>query len=192
MDENEELLTFFKALADANRLKIVGLLARQPYSVEQLAALLQVGASTVSHHLTKLSEAGLVMAQAHSYYNYYHLQNEKIQQVARKLLDSTTLPALSAEVDANAFDRKVIANYFLPDGTLKALPSQQKKMRAVLRHLVQRFEMGRKYPEKEVNEMFAQFHEDTASLRREMVGYGFMQREGGGGCYWRIEEKEER
>ena len=34
---NDELLGFFKALADANRLKIVGLLAKQPYSVEQLA-----------------------------------------------------------------------------------------------------------------------------------------------------------
>ncbi|MFN8401960.1 MAG: hypothetical protein U0V48_00135 [Anaerolineales bacterium] len=34
---SEELVTFFKALADANRLKIVGLLAEKPYSVEELA-----------------------------------------------------------------------------------------------------------------------------------------------------------
>ena len=31
---SDETVTFFKALADANRLKIVGLLAQQPYSVE--------------------------------------------------------------------------------------------------------------------------------------------------------------
>jgi DNA-binding transcriptional ArsR family regulator len=31
---NGDLLVFFKALADANRLKIVGLLAMQGYSVE--------------------------------------------------------------------------------------------------------------------------------------------------------------
>ena len=39
---SEELVTFFKALADTNRLKIVGLLAEKAYSVEELAALLQV------------------------------------------------------------------------------------------------------------------------------------------------------
>ena len=38
---SEELVTFFKALADANRLKIVGLLAEKPYSVEELATLLK-------------------------------------------------------------------------------------------------------------------------------------------------------
>ena len=48
---SEELVTFFKALSDANRLKIIGLLAQQPYSVEELAALLNLKASTVSHHL---------------------------------------------------------------------------------------------------------------------------------------------
>ena len=55
-------IRIFKALADPNRLKIVGLLAQQPYSVEQLAALLGVGESTVSHHLARLAEVELVAA----------------------------------------------------------------------------------------------------------------------------------
>ena len=38
---DDQLLVFFKALADANRLKIVGLLAQQPYTVEQLAAIVR-------------------------------------------------------------------------------------------------------------------------------------------------------
>ena len=70
---SEELVTFFKALADANRLKIVGLLAQQPYSVEELAAILGLRPSTISHHLSKLVEAGLVSARADSYYNVYQL-----------------------------------------------------------------------------------------------------------------------
>jgi DNA-binding transcriptional ArsR family regulator len=56
----EELLTFFKALADAQRLKIVGLLAQEAHTVEQLAALLNISPSTTSHHLSKLAKAGLV------------------------------------------------------------------------------------------------------------------------------------
>ena len=55
----EELLAFFKSLSDINRLKILGLLATKAYTVEELAAALGLGASTVSHHLSKLSEAGL-------------------------------------------------------------------------------------------------------------------------------------
>ena len=187
MDENEELLLFFKALADANRLKIVGLLARQSYTVEQLAAMLDLGASTVSHHLSKLAEAGLVSANAQSYYNEYHLQTDRLEGMARRLLSSATLPQVAAEVDVDAYDRKVVQSYLLPDGTLKTIPSQRKKLLAVLRHVVQAFEPGKKYPEAEVNEILAHFHEDTASLRRELVGSKLMQREGGGGRYWRID-----
>ncbi len=186
-NENEALLTFFKALADANRLKIVGLLARQPYTVEQLAAMLGLGASTVSHHLSRLSEAGLVTATAQSYYNYYRLETGQIEQMARRLLATESLPAVAAGVDAGAFDRKVINDYLLPNGQLKTIPSQRKKLLAVLRHIAQDFVPGRHYSEKEVNEILARYHEDTASLRRELVGSKLMAREGGGGDYWKIE-----
>jgi predicted transcriptional regulator len=54
----DELLMFFKAMADANRLKILGLLAKENLSVEQLAGLLNLRSSTISHHLAILSEAG--------------------------------------------------------------------------------------------------------------------------------------
>lgn len=68
-DQNTELVTFFKALADSSRLKIVGLLAQRPYTVEQLAAMLDLRPSTVSHHLSRLTEAGLVSARAEGYYS---------------------------------------------------------------------------------------------------------------------------
>jgi DNA-binding transcriptional ArsR family regulator len=51
------LVAFFKVLAKSNRLKIIGLLAQQPYTVEHLAALLGVGSPTVSHHLRKFAGA---------------------------------------------------------------------------------------------------------------------------------------
>ena len=47
----QELLNFFKALADPNRLKIIGLLARQDLSVEQMAEMLSLASSTVSHQI---------------------------------------------------------------------------------------------------------------------------------------------
>jgi biotin operon repressor len=186
-----DLLTFFKAMADEKRLKIIGLLAQKAYTVEQLAAMLGLGESTISHHLSKLSEAGLVTATAQSYYNYYRLEYGRIQEAAHLLLAAETLPAMATNVDENAFERKVVRDYLLPDGRLKTIPSQRKKLLAVLRHIAQDFQLGTRYTEKEVNKILSRFHEDTASLRRELIGYRLMARESDGGSYWLLETIEE-
>jgi hypothetical protein len=55
----------------------------------------------------------------------------------------------------------------------------------VLRYVVKAFEPGVRYSERQVNDILSRFHADTASLRRELVGAKLMQREGGGGAYWR-------
>ena len=183
---SEELVTFFKALADSNRLKIVGLLAQQPYSVEELAALLNIKASTVSHHLAKLAQVGLVSAKTDSYYNVYQLDEKALESKSKSLFSQENLAASVADVDADAYDNKVIKDYVRKDGSLKTIPAQKKKLEAILRHVVKAFELNKRYSEKAVNEILAAYHEDTASLRRELVGAGLMKREGGGGEYWRV------
>ncbi|MGE5073869.1 MAG: metalloregulator ArsR/SmtB family transcription factor [Anaerolineae bacterium] len=188
----EELLTFYKALADANRLKIVGLLAGRSYSVEELAALLDLRPSTVSHHLAKLAEAGLVSARTQSYYSVYQLEQKALEERARRILSREDLNATVAEMDLDGYDRKVISDYTRRDGSLKTIPAQRKKLEAVLRYVVKAFEPGKRYSEKRVNELLRRFHEDTASLRRELVGYGLMKREGGGGQYWRVEAGDQQ
>jgi predicted transcriptional regulator len=182
---SEDLVSFFKALADANRLKIVGLLAQQPYSVEQLAAILELRPSTVSHHLSKLADVGLVSAKAESYYNVYQLEEEKLERT-RLLFSQQDLASVIEDVDLDAYDRKVVEDYSLPDGKLKTIPSQRKKLEAVLRYVLESFEPETQYSEKQVNEILSRFHEDTASLRRELVGYGFMDKEDDGKAYWRV------
>ncbi|MGB7873464.1 MAG: metalloregulator ArsR/SmtB family transcription factor [Anaerolineales bacterium] len=181
---SEELVTFFKALADANRLKIVGLLAQQSYSVEQLAAILHLRPSTVSHHLSKLADVGLVSAKADSYYNVYQLEEEKLQQT-RLLFSQQDLAAVVEDVDLDAYDRKVVEDYSLPDGSLKTIPAQRKKLEAILGYVVKAFEPDVRYNEQRVNEILTRFHEDIATLRRELVGNGLMNRDGGGREYWR-------
>lgn len=178
-----ELLGFFKALSDANRLKIVGLLAQNEYSVEQLAAMLDLGASTVSHHLSRLANVQLVSARADGYYSVYRLEPRALEQMARRLLASDQLPAMAASVDLDAYDRKVVNAFSNPDGSLKSIPAQHKKLLAVLRNLVESFSVDRRYREQEVNQILAGYHPDTATLRRELIGAGLMQRERGE--YWR-------
>jgi len=187
-EQLEELLTFFKALAEPNRLKIVGLLASQPLTVEQMAEMLNLRPSTISNHLSQLSHAGLVSARAESYYNVYSLDTMALETMAKRLLAHDTLPNMAAEIDTDAYDRKVIANFTYPDGRIKSFPAQQKKFEAILRYVLRAFEPGKRYSEKQVNEMLAKFHQDTATLRRELVTYHMLKREGGGGEYWRPEE----
>ena len=184
---SEDLVSFFKVLSDANRLKIIGLLAQQPYSVEELAALLDLKASTVSHHLSKLSKVGLVSAKADSYYNVYQLDETALQEKTSSLFSQEKLAASVADVDADAYDHKVIRDYTRKDGSLKIIPAQKKKLDAILRYVVKAFKVGKRYSEKQVNEILSTYHADTASLRRELVGANLMKREGGGGEYWREE-----
>lgn len=191
MTETEELLTFFKALSDANRLKIVGLLSHQSYTVEQLSALLGISPSTISHHLAKLAEAGLVTASAQSYYNYYRLERQRMEEMSRRMGAIDTFPPVetgpnsAAEAAEQAYEQKVLRSYLLPGGQLKTIPSQRKKLMVVLRHILQGFEPDRRYTESEVNALLARFHADTASLRRELISAGLLQRERSGQAYWR-------
>lgn len=185
MSDDLELVDVFKALADANRLKIIGLLAQQPYSVEELAALVGLKPPTVSHHLSRLARAGLVAARAEGYYSVYYLNQAALEDTTRRLVSREQAAAAVQGVDMDAYDRKVVDSYTRPDGSLKTIPAQRKKLEAVLRYVVKAFEPGVRYSEKQVNEILSRFHADTASLRRELVGAKLMQREGGGGAYWR-------
>ncbi len=184
-----ELLGFFRALADTNRLKIVGLLSQQSYTVEQLSALLELGESTVSHHLSRLADAKLVSARAEGHYSVYSLEPDTLREMARRLLRTDQLPELAVDVDKGSFDRKVLASFTGPDGRFTAFPSQQKKFLVLLRHAGAAFSAGVRYPEADVNEILLRFSDDTATLRRSLVEFGLMEREGGGGAYWLSEDE---
>jgi predicted transcriptional regulator len=183
-----ELVTFFKALADENRLKIVGVLAQRPLSTEQLAAILELTPGTVTHHLNKLAKAGLVSARTESYYSVYALQADALRAMAQRLLAEDALPHVTANLNLDAYDQKVVADFTRRDGRLKEIPAQRKKREAILRRILAEFQGGKRYSEKQVNTIIGQFHEDTATLRRELIGYGWLKRESG--VYWRVEQQD--
>jgi hypothetical protein len=190
MDTNsipDEMLQYFKALADANRLKIIGLLSQQPCTVEQLAALLGLSKSTTSHHLAYLAKAKLVEARADGHYFFYSLCTETLEKMSKKLLQRDSLPTLADSVDMEAYDRKVLQTFTDSEGRIIAFPSQLKKYQVLLKYVVKAFEPGVRYSENHVNEILSRFNEDTADLRRGLVEFKFMAREGGGGEYWRLD-----
>lgn len=181
------LLEFFKALADENRLKIIGLLAQNPTSVEALADALGLSVSTTSHHLSRLSKSGLVSARADGHYFIYSLQTEKLKDMSRHLLQEENLPRLSADTGEDAFERKVLANFLDEDGRIISFPVQEKKFAVLLRYVLRSFEPGKRYTEKEVNTLLSRYNEDTAALRRGMIEYKLLSRESNGSAYWLTE-----
>lgn len=184
-DQENELLAFFKALADENRLKIIGVLAQKPSSVENIAAQIGLSMSTTSHHLARLSRAGLVSARAEGHYYIYSLHTDALKSMSQRLLHDEQIRQLSQPISEDAYDQKVLSNFLDSGGRIKSFPAQDKKLLAILRHVVNAFEPGLRYPEKQVNELLSRFNEDTAFLRRSLIEYKLMEREGGGGAYWR-------
>lgn len=185
-----ELLPLFKALADKNRLKIIGFLAQRPHAVEELSEALKIGASTVSHHLSVLGKAGLVAGKVQGYYSIYSLQVSPLEATAKRLLQRDELKGFAGNSEADTFDQKVLATFCTPEGRIEAFPVQEKKFLVLLRHVLKEFHVGVRYTEKQVNAILARFNKDTARLRRALVDYHFMAREGGGGKYWRLDKAE--
>lgn len=185
--QSSVLLEFFKALADENRLKIVGVLAQKPRSVQDLSETLGLSASTTSHHLSRLAKSGLVTARAEGHYYFYSLQSDTLKKFSQQLLREDNLHSLAQGVTPDLFERKVMSAFLDPSGRIIAFPSQEKKFLVLLRYVVKAFESGRRYSEQEVNEILSRFNDDTASLRRGLVSFKMMGREGGGGAYWRVD-----
>lgn len=182
-----DLVQFFKVLGEPQRLKIVGLLARRPHTVEDLASALGLSVSTVSHHLSRLRDAGLVSARAESYYNVYALRTEVLTEMARTILKEAGQPRQTDDSTLDAYEKKVMETFTTPDGRIKAIPVQEKKFLVLVRYVLKAFDPGVKYTEKRVNQILKNYNEDTARFRRALVDFGFMAREGGGGKYWRID-----
>jgi predicted transcriptional regulator len=175
------LLQFFKALANESRLKLVGAIAQQERSVEELASILELKEPTVSHHLGKLKELRLVQMRAEGNTHYYRLDLNALQTMQKATL--TALPVSQPIVDENIWETKVL-NSFVENNKIQEIPASRKKRWIILKWLVQKFEFDRQYPEPELNAIIKLIHADTATLRRELVGCNMMQRENG--IYWRV------
>lgn len=178
----ERLLETYKALADETRLRLLGLVAERPHNGRQLSEALGVAQPVVSHHVERLRRVGLLRELREGRERVYGLNRDALTTLAREQLRA-------AEDEPEDDAGRVLRDFF--DGErLRGIPAQRKKRVVVLRELLRRFEPGRPYPEREVNEILGRAHEDVATLRREMIMYGFMERERG--VYRVAEQQPER
>jgi DNA-binding transcriptional ArsR family regulator len=172
------LLDFFKALSDETRLKLLGILSQRECSVEELAALLSLKAPTISHHLAKLKALNLVTLIPEGNTHLYRLNLQQLQHLSRDLLTPDQLQTLVQDIQPDAWESTVLKS-FLDGDRIISIPTARKKRFVLLKWLVEKFESDRTYSEKEVNAVLKKHHEDSATLRREFIGYQFMQRQDG-------------
>lgn len=186
MNEEPEILTFVKALASADRLRIIGVLVRGKFTQSDIAEQLHLPTRDVFNHLAFLVEVGIV----HETDGLYDLDEKTIQSFARGQFEGKR-PSFEAKAEKHEDARKVLKNYLNADGTLKQIPPRGNKLLIVLNFIVDAFAFDTNYTEKEVNTILRRFHLDTAALRRYLVDNGLMARESDGTKYWRVKAKEE-
>jgi DNA-binding transcriptional ArsR family regulator len=75
---DHEVADGLRALGDETRLQITRLVAEQPRSTKELAALLSLSESAVSRHLKLLASAGVVTSERDGYFVLYRLVPERI------------------------------------------------------------------------------------------------------------------
>lgn len=183
-EEMKLLVVMGRALADPTRIRILGLLAERPMYGQELAKVLDVKPPTVSHHLSSLVAAGLVRVWRENNYHYYELDSEGIENLAESTQHIARLLFASKPLPPKSDERARVVATFIKDGRLVSIPAQYKKRRYVMEELARSFEWGRLYEEKEVNAILKAFHDDYASLRRELIDERIMMRERG--RYWLV------
>ena len=104
------------------------------------------------------------------------------------VLDQAVL-GQAANDAARAEQERLVARLFT-DGRLERVPGKRTTRAGALLEVLTRFEPGRTYTEREVNDVLLGVHEDFAYLRRELVNYHYLRR--AEGRYWVVEQAPER
>lgn len=183
MTETQALM-LFKCLADRSRLQILKSLALEDMYVERLAERLGLTPPTISFHLKKLADAGAVKSYKTQYYTMYALEKSVFMTSILDLIQEKSDEAELQKQRDEAYRKKVVDTFF-EYGKLKSIPMQKKKERIILEEIVKSFETGRRYTEREVNIILADFHDDFCTLRRDMIGEKLLARDHQ--IYWRTE-----
>ena len=174
----EQALKLFKGLADRSRLQILKSLLEEDMYVERLAQRLELTPATVSFHLKKLMDAGAVSSRREQYYTMYSINKEVFQCRILDILSEKSSDAQRQQEREARYRQRVLDSFF-EYGRLKSIPAQRKKERICLEKIAKELELGRPYPERELNQVLLRFHQDYCTLRRDMISEGILRREEG-------------
>ncbi|PGL69072.1 metalloregulator ArsR/SmtB family transcription factor [Bacillus sp. AFS055030] len=173
-----KIVDFHKALGDLTRVRIIALLQQGHLSGQEIANKLNLKPPTITHHMSKLREVGLIKERREKNTIYFSLNTKILEMSAKAIFTVGTGGDSNMEMSVTESERSsIINNFFTKEGKLKIYPAQRKKKLVVLAHMIKGLEFGRIYLENEINEYLKEFHEDYATLRRELIMCQYMYRE---------------
>lgn len=163
-------------LAEPERLRVFAAVVLGAATFEQLRDATGLDHRTVSTAMRKLEAGGLVEWSADG--SGYRPVVEVFKLAARSA-------APPVEQHGYADERiEAVVRAFVRDGRLTGMPAQASRRRILLEHVVQSFEPGRDYEEREVNAVLRSWTEgggvDHVSLRRYLVDEGLLSRDNAG------------
>jgi hypothetical protein len=171
----EDVLDALALLADERRLRVAAAVVLEGGTADDVAARAGVPKRAALNALTRLEAGGLVTRDGAQWrFDVPHLQH--LVRDARPRQEPDEVGDVDRETAA-------VLRTFRRGGRLTQVPVQRSKRLVLLDHICRVFEIGVRYPEREVNAYLRVFHPDVAALRRYLVDEGFLTREKN--IYWR-------
>ena len=167
-------------LAEANRLRAFAALALGAASLEEVAASAGLEGRAAASALERLAAGGLVEVDPKG---GLRLVAERFQAAARAEARRREAATPDEAFEGAPAEAASVLRNFVSEGRLRQIPASRSKRRVVLDWIATRFEPGRTYPERDVNQILGMVHSDVAALRRYLVDEEFLERRDG--FYWR-------
>ncbi len=153
-------------LAEPSRLRTYSAIVLGASTPDQVAGSTGLPAPVVVKALQRLTKGGLIAASRDGFTADGAAFKDAVRESRPERVPLDPDPA-----------RDNVLKSFIRDGRLTHFPTFPDKYQIVLEYIVQSFEVGRPYPESEVNELLNRWHPDHAALRRGLVDATLLVRE---------------
>lgn len=171
-------ILILKALADESRLEIFKLLLDRDAYIEVISERLKLSPSTVSFHVKKLCDAGLVTSRREQYYTMY----SAVPSIAELRIKDMILGFASTLHEQDkvelVYKEKVLKSFF-KYGRLVKIPVQKKKRQWVMERIANNFLPNKNYSATTATKLLSEIYEDTGLLLKELQVCGYLDFDNG-------------
>jgi len=152
------------------------------HSDKEIAKSLGVSPSTIRHQRFMFREKA---KQARMYLAIYEQAIEK-KTSTEETINGKAHMGKELTIATEKESEHILNNAFecLSPLKLKTFPRKEKKKVVILAKIAEQMERGKRYSEKELNQILKDIYEDYVVIRRYLVDYGFMERTEDGKEYW--------
>ena len=206
--ENRTAEKVLNCIGNNDRLNLLLALLKEPMTVAKLVEKCGYNSTgQVYHHLKPLIAADLIEENKNAAKGTYFVKPHRVQGIIMLLAgihdmtdvkyskgiwdNKTEIHGGAKMIDERYMtteeeNEKIIKTFFKSREPLilKSFPAKEKKKIVVLRIISEQFEKGKRYDNKQVDQILKPIYEDYVTIRRYLIAYGFMNRTMNCREYW--------